>query len=365
MSTFLKVMLLGFGVLAGSFLLAGVSEASVDQNAVGTVEPENKAGETVTKSSWTLSFDNDILVPGGRDQDYTYGLNAAFAGKGAKDHWVSLHRPLAWIDQSIGLDSRFGQSNEVSKIEYGLFGFTPEDISQKEVIPGDRPYASLVYVASSREYYNRSTQVSWQSTFTLGILGLSIVGDLQDRVHSVKGVEIPMGWHNQISNGGELTARYSVSRQSLLFKKGSGFELKSTYQGSVGYITEVSWSLSARAGKIHTPWASFNPELASYGEKSTSGAARRVSEHYLWAGISIKARAYNVFLQGQFRDSAITYNSDEINHGIVEAWLGYTVSLFNGYSVTYSLRGHTSELKQGAGNRNVVWGGIKLTKTFN
>jgi len=72
----------------------------------------------------------------------------------------------------------------VSKIEYGLFGFIPEDISQKEVVPGDRPYASLVYVASSREYYNRSTQVSWQSTLTLGVLGLSIVGDLLDRVHT-------------------------------------------------------------------------------------------------------------------------------------------------------------------------------------
>lgn len=156
-------MLLGFGVMAGTFLPVVVSEASVDQDAVDTVEPDVKPGQAAAKSSWTISFDNDILVPGGRDQDYTYGLNAAFAGKGATDHWVSLHRPLAWIDESIGLDSRFGQINGVSKIEYGLFGFTPEDISQQDVIPGDRPYASLVYVASSREYYNRSIQVSWQA----------------------------------------------------------------------------------------------------------------------------------------------------------------------------------------------------------
>ena len=365
MNKFVKVTLFSFGLLTGAVFLPGVSLATVGPDAADTVNSDNKPTKPDPKSSWSIAFDNDIFVPGGRDQDYTYGLNAAFAGKGAEDHWLSLHQPLGWIDKSIGLDSRFGQGVEVSKIEYGLFGFTPEDITQAEPLQDDRPYASLVYVSSSREHYDRSSQVSWQSTLTFGILGLSIVGDIQDRVHSLYDGDLPMGWNHQISEGGEPTARYSVSRQSLLFKSDSGFELKSTYQGSVGYITEVSWSLSARAGKIHTPWASFNPELASYAEKSTAGAARKVSEHYLWAGISLKARAYNVFLQGQFRDSAVTYDSNEINHGIVEAWLGYTVSLFDGYSFTYSVRGHTSELKQGNGNRSVVWGGVKLTRTFD
>jgi hypothetical protein len=90
----------------------------------------------------------------------------------------------------------------------------------------------------------------------------------------------------------------------------------------------------------------------------------RVSEHYFWTGISLKARAYNAFLQGQFKDSEVTYDSDELNHGIVEAWVGYTVALAEGYSFTYSIRGHTSELKQGVGDRNVLWGGLQITKTF-
>jgi len=354
-----------FLILAGAVLLLSAGAAFAELTDEARAEPIKKRNQASPRASWAISFDNDILVPGSRDQDYTYGINFTLAGNQAVNQWASLHKPLGWIDNLIGLNSQKYQGIKASKIEYGLFGFTPEDITQSEPIQDDRPYASLVYVSSSREHYNRSSQVSWQSTLTLGILGLSIVGDIQGRVHSLYDGDIPMGWDNQISNGGEPTARYSVSRQSLLFKSGSGFELKSTYQGSVGYITEVSWSLSARAGKIHTPWVSFNPELASYAEKSTSGAARKVSEHYVWAGISLKARAYTVFLQGQFKDSSVTYGSDEINHGIVEAWLGYTVSLFDGYSFTYSLRGHTSELKQGSGNRNVVWGGIKLTKTFN
>ena len=196
-------------------------------------------------------------------------------------------------------------------------------------------------------------------------MGLDLVGDVQNIVHSSYGGTEPKGWNNQISDGGEPTARYSISRQSLIFKSDSGLELKSTLQGSVGYITEASWSISARAGKIYTPWVSFNPELTSYGEKSVPNAKAKISEQYAWAGISFKLRAYNAFLEGQFRDSEVTYSGDEINRGIVEAWIGYTIALTDGYSFTYSIRGHTSELREGSGNRDVVWGSILLSKTFD
>ena len=149
-----------------------------------------------------------------------------------------------------------------------------------------------------------------------------------------------------------------------MLKSDSGLEVKSTVQGSVGYITEASWSLSSRAGNIITPWVSFNPELTSYGENSIPNASTKVSEHYAWAGMALKLRAYNAFLQGQFKDSAVTYRSNEINHAIVEAWVGYTIGLDNGYSISYSIRGHTSELKQGNADRSVVWGGILLSKSL-
>ena len=154
------------------------------------------------------------------------------------------------------------------------------------------------------------------------------------------------------------------ARQSLLYRDRGDLEIKTTVQGSVGFITETSWSLSLRAGNIRTPWVSFNPELTSYGEKATSTDQGRVAEHYFWTGFSLKARVYNAFLQGQFRDSDLTYDSDELNHGIVEAWIGYTVAFDTGYSFTYSIRGHSSELKEGVGDRNVVWGGLQITKTI-
>jgi len=354
----------GLGLLALAMLLPGVGIA-IDNREGGNAPGRNdELVQHDSRSSRSFAFDNDILVPGSRDQDYTYGLSLSFTGGGVEEHWASLHTPLSWFDQQVGLDR--GASNEIesSKIEYGLFGFTPEEIETS--VPGedDRPYASLVYVSSTRERYNPALQASWQSTFTLGVIGLSVVGDIQELVHSNFDSKRPQGWQNQISDGGELTARYSVARQNLMYQSGSGLEIKSTVQGSVGYITEASWSLSLRTGKIQTPWISFNPELTSYGEKSVPSDVGRIAENYFWTGFALKARAYNAFLQGQFKDSVVSYDSDELNHGIVEAWAGYTVALAEGYSFSYSIRGHSSELKQGVGDRNVFWGGLQITKTF-
>jgi len=349
--------------IAVALLFSGLVQAEQDEYA-GLQKPP-QPGDFGQNSSWAIAFDNDILVPGSRDQDYTYGLNITYAGKHARHHWSSLHGSIDWLNLKLGLDDLTGPGIAADKIEFGLYGFTPEDIGQASANPDDRPYASLVYASATREIYQPASDVSWQSTLTLGVLGLNLVGEVQNAVHSSYGGTEARGWDNQISSGGELTARYSLSRQSLLYKSGGGTEIKSTLQGSVGYLTEASWGLSIRSGKIHTPWVSFNPELTSYGERSVPNDYAVLSERYFWAGIAFKYRAYNAFLEGQFRDSDVTYDGDEINRGIVEAWLGYTVALGDGYSFTYSLRGHSSELNEGEGDRNVLWGGVLISKNMS
>ena len=357
------VLLLGFSLLTAALFLPSTGLAS-DKGESRESMASSKPTKTEPSTSRSFAFDNDAFVPGSRDQDYTYGLNLTFVGKGAEDQWASLHVPLNWLDQRIGLNRQVSDSIVSSKIEYGLFGFTSEDITLAQPVQGDRPYASLIYVSSTSERYDAARQVSWQSTLTFGFMGLNIVGDIQDKIHSKIGSQRPQGWNSQISEGGEPTARYSVARQRLMYKSDSGLEIKTTTQASVGYITEANWSLSLRVGDIHTPWVSFNPELTSYGEKSIHSQVGKVSEQYFWTGFSLKVRAYNSFLQGQLRDSAVTYDSDELNHGIVEAWVGYTIALKEGYSFSYLVRGHTSELKRGVGNRSVIWGGLQITKNM-
>ena len=368
----IKTLILGLASLP--FL---VSAQEVDYNSLQIatlIEEEKRPYQEVVllpykeplKSSWALAIDNDILALGGRDQDYTYGFNFTYSGRKAQELWFSLDKPLSAIDHLLGVDNQSAQSIDNHSIEVGLFGFTPEDITVTTANPDDRPYASLIYWSNSREQMDLNSNVSWKTTLTVGALGLNLVGEFQNTIHDKLNGNEAMGWDNQISEGGELTARYAIARQQYLGTLFGDMEVKSTLQASVGYLTEASWSLSFRDGKYHTPWSSFNPELASYGEKSTyNTSARPIREHYFWAGMAIKARAYNVFLQGQFRDSPVTYDHNELNPIVFEAWAGYTIAFAEGYRLSYVLRGHSSEIKQGAGDRNLMWGGIILAKTFD
>jgi len=316
-------------------------------------------------SSWAFAFDNDVLVPGHRDQDYTYGLNFTQTGASARAARLALNEPLVTIDDWIGFEHSSLSTQETFSREIGAFGFTPEDISVSEANAADRPYASLIYLSSSREQVDLVDNVAWKSTLTFGVLGLNLVGELQNIAHQGTNGKTAQGWNNQISDGGELTGRYVIARQKYFDSFSENVEVKSTVQASVGYLTEASWSLSMRAGRIHSPWSSFNPELASYGEKSSySSNAKSVSERYFWAGVAVKARAYNAFLQGQFRDSAVTYEHSQLNPLLVEAWAGYTFAFKQGYRISYVLRGHSSEIEAGAGDRNLLWGGIIIARSI-
>lgn len=317
------------------------------------------------RSSWALAVDNDILALGGKDQDYTYGLSFTYTGRAAKEGWYSLNAPLAWLDSALGFDHLSPVGVSKHSIEAGMFGFTPNDIEVAEPLMGDRPYASLVYWSNSRERLDIRHRVAWKSTLSVGFLGLDLVGDAQNEIHSVVGANTARGWSHQVSDGGEPTARYTIARQQHLTTLFDNLEIKTTVQGSVGYLTEASWSLSVRGGQYHTAWSSFNPELVSYGEKSSyTNSGLSVDEHYFWGGISLKARGYNAFLQGQFRDSEVTLERSELRTLLVEAWLGYTVAFSEGYRVSYVLRGHSSEIRQGPGDRHLLWGGLILSRTF-
>lgn len=305
---------------------------------------------------WAASFDNDFLVPGGRDQDYTYGFSVIRTSSKLDDHIAT--KPIGFIDGLFKLDqpSRHG-------IEVGLYGFTPEDIERKDANPDDRPYASLVYASTRAERVYPLEGKVISSQLTVGVLGIDVVGDLQKGLHDMVEGKAPQGWRHQISDGGEPTLRYSLARQKLLREPTGTFELKHTHSVSVGYITEASWGMNFRAGKLNSLWHNFHPEQASYAETSAQ-LNSRTAERFFWAGFAIKARAYNAFLQGQWRDSDVEYSSGDLRHLILEVWAGYTHGFANGIFVSYSLRGHSSEIRLGQGDRNVIWGGVMIGRNL-
>lgn len=303
-------------------------------------------------SRWSVAFENDLLAQPANDKDYTFGMSFSLSDSGLDEHWSGA--ALRAID-----DRLFGDfKNTRNSIEIGLYAFTPADADNAASLDADRPYASLIYAASVGEHVCPDTRRALRTQLSIGVLGSALPGEIQNAVHQAIGSEQETGWDRQISDGGEATLRYSASLQSLLVQSGS-LELKHTSSVSVGYITEASWALSARFGHAQSSWYRFNPEIVTYAEASPK-AQEGTTERYFWMGAALKLRAYNAFLQGQFRDSVHSYESEDLRHALVEAWLGYTHGLGDGYYFSYGLRGHSSELKSGPADRNVVWGGLNF-----
>jgi hypothetical protein len=352
---------LAFILLAMGISLSSGASTETDGEQHPHKSTTNYSAPEKPITGWAVSFDNDVLVPVSRDQDYTYGSSLTVSGSATSDYLLSLDGPLTKINQFLGIN----QTPSHHSAEFGLYGFTPEDKTSAEVLNDDRPFASIVYWSNTQEIATASPNTIWRSTLTLGVLGLDLVGNLQNTVHEAIDSDRANGWRHQVSDGGELTVHYSAARQHLWDVGNPNIELKTTTQTSLGYITEMSWGTSLRIGRISSRWQSYNPELTSYGEHTNQTTHESSApEHYFSMGAAVKFRAYNAFLQGQFRHSPVTYDYSELNHTIVELWAGYTYAFKNGYQISYLLRGHSSEIKQGDGNRAVMWGGLTLSKKY-
>lgn len=312
---------------------------------------------------WAISVDNDLFGPTRSDRDYTAGFALTYAGPRATGRWNLLDRSLSALNSAF-LDQAGKGGDLDAAVEFGLYGFTPQDLTRREVIRDDRPYSSLVYLSSSRSHPIPGSRNGWTTSLTLGVLGLGLFEAGQNAIHPIVGSEAAEGWDHQVSEGGEPTFRYSVAYHDYLENSRPDSQFKLTYYGSVGYLTEAGVALVFRDGLISSPDNRFNPELGIYGERSLLPAMEGAHESYLWGGVAAKGRLYNAFLEGQFRHSDHEIARSDLRHWLLEAWVGYTHTFFQDYKLSYFVRAQTSEIQGGEGDRGLVWGGLVLSRSF-
>lgn len=310
----------------------------------------------------SLYVDNDLFTGNNKDEDYTGGMALAFSGEKASSHPFSIDRPLTWINKTGRIPELLGMQDEnisrtLHSCEIGLAAFTPTDIINESPIDNDRPYSSLIYISNTQQKVSADFQNALITSFSIGVLGLPLAGDIQNGIHSVIGSDQAEGWDNQISEGGEPTFKYSMAYQHYLDTGNDNVQLTTSTGLSLGYITEGILGVSMRTGLIHTPRWSFNVHNSNYGEKSniTLPASQYLNEFYLIAGANLKVRAYNSLLQGQFRDSKVSYSSNEVQALIYEGWLGFGCEFNSGIKLNYLFRHQSSEVKKGLADRSFTY----------
>jgi hypothetical protein len=350
------ITLVALAVLAAALILP-VSQASAQDDAWRTWAAEREV------SGVRLHIDNDLFAGRNLDRDYTGGVALTLSGTAARDGLLSLDPVLTRIDEIF-------QRSEPATVRHarqiGLIVFTPSDIITTEAQQADRPYASLLFASNGRVRVDADDRGAWSSNLTVGVMGLHVSQSLHDAVHELVGSEAPQGYDHQISSGGEPTARYALARHDLVYADPTGrIDVKTTVEGSVGYLTQTSAAVSLRVGRFDTPWWSFAPELADYIAAPTPVESLGVQrEAYFFAGARITARAYNALLQGQFRHSDVRYSFDEIEPLVAEAWIGVMTQLFPNTELSYALHYQTAELREGKAARDAFWGGVQLAHSF-
>jgi hypothetical protein len=338
---------------------------SVEVSIAEVVVSDQRLGWFDGVDALRVQIDNDLFAGDNQDRDYTGGLSITISGERARDGLLSLDPLLRRVD-ALSVNDGQQDANVHYARQFGLMAFTPSDTLVKEVQPDDRPYASLLYVSNGRVYVDADDRGAWTTSLTIGVLGLSLAEGVHSAVHELVGSERPRGYDHQISAGGEPTARYTLARQKLWIADPSGrVDVKTTVQGSVGYLTETSAAISVRAGRFNSPWWGFAPELTDYMSAPVPTESYRGGrELYVFFGARVKARAYNAFLQGQFRHSDVRYTSDEVEPLLAEAWVGVVTQILDQTQLSYALHYQTAELRNGPASRDSLWGAVQLTHAF-
>ncbi len=355
----MEALIARFALVAALLFVVGDTSA---EYTGGYLEPNN--------SGWSLHVDNDLLSGARRDRDYTGGLAVSLSGSRAIRHPWSLDAVRQWIDLRVAGNQAYANGKQFSlhSLEFGFTLFTPEVIGLAVPQPDEHPFASLFFLASSQQRVFPGRKASLQSTLTVGLLGLPWAEDIQSSIHDVTGGVKPLGWQHQISAGGELTVKYSLGLQKTLLlgsnSSGFGYEFKTTAEANIGYVSDIAGGFNWRWGRLNKPWWTFNPHQAEYislgAPANVVVTAQGRAEVFIYAGGSISFRLYNALLQGQFRDSAVSFNRNELQDWVAEAWFGVSIELPNRVRVSTFLRAKTPEIDR-LDASSPVWGGIAIS----
>ncbi|GHF11567.1 hypothetical protein GCM10017044_01690 [Kordiimonas sediminis] len=330
------------------------TSAEVPAQEPGGSAPE----EDCSICSMSFHIDQDLFLPIpnlNEDRDYTMGFMLSWNGDKTKGFSRFGYKLLDVIHAPLQpLMTNFRNTYYTTSV--GISAFTPDDLTAVDPITEDRPYASLLYLTTSQVYANPGNDEAFETSLTLGALGLPLAEWGQTGFHKawrgVTGDEEPFdpeGWHNQVSDGGEPTMMYRAAwYRRVPTDRFKFLDIAYSAEATLGYMTSASAGIVMRLGQIDksTPvWNVVN--AANYQSNTNQYVAVRQRQHqvYFLAGLRGSLVGYNALLQCQFRDSAHCLSSDQVKDFVfdVSAGFGWTFGRDQSKNLIFTCNSRTTE----------------------
>lgn len=309
--------------------------------------------------TFTIQIENDAV--GETDRNYTGGIRLACAGSMPE---FAKRRLRSMVPEDM---------NARYKASYGLGQniYTPDDLSEPELIEDDQPYAGWLYldfgfeteVASARDEILYLDQLGLQ----LGVVGsLSGAEQVQRFFHEVLDVSEPEGWDNQLDNEPGVNLFYS--RQWIGFKRyrlplgdhapGLFVDLTPKVGAALGNIyINAATGLTLRFG--HFQPNDHGPQTIRPSFTGSDSLPRGDSwSAYLFGGVEGRAVGRNIFLDGNSFDSDSP--SVDKNRLVGEGRLGLALT-YGDMRFTYT---HVYRSQEFEGQDPQIYGGLTLSIGF-
>lgn len=266
----------------------------------------------------SLTMENDIVF--GDDGGYTNGFALAW-GTGMFDHFDQSNTPgwLAALTKNLYINTLPNKHRAISYL-IGQSMNTPQDISRKDLIEDQPPYAGMLVSRATLYAFNQKQ--TDRLTFLLGIVGPASGAEKgQKFIHGITDSEEPMGWQHQLRN--EPVFRIEASRSNRLwaskFSDRAEMDLITTKLGGLGNLSsDVGYGFGLRIGSSLVDSFPIATDLPGREVNPTAGMTTR---HWIvFMNLSGRYEFNNLLIEGNtFTKShgvALRHEQLQLSYGV-------------------------------------------------
>lgn len=287
--------------------------------------------------------ENDaFFIPTNSDDNYTAGLRVDVVTKNL-NFWQPFFKFKA------------NNAKYYNHFNFGFQSYTPRNLATTEIQREDRPYASYTFVSLGRTQLFKNT--AFYSELSIGALGLPLAEKAQVYIHkqNITNRPIPLGWGNQIENGGHLAINYKMDYlyactdfisgnfliPSIRFSTNFGNYTTDAYVGMQLSLFNINYNSSA---------LNFN-EIVAF--KNYKKAKTRFN---VFVEPGVRWNLYNATLQGALfsNNSVYTIDRSKIRSLLLDINMGMNLTLKDIIVAKITLTRRSQEFNYG---KDIHWWG--------